>query len=111
VEVTSREFQKEIGKHIDVALSGEPVIITRHGRPSVVLSTYEQVQQWSFSDPRWRSVLDRMAQRWPVPKTDYELIADLLQKWEIEQNSESSKSAILQEISEDVKAIRRKLNA
>lgn len=95
MDVTSREFQKEIGRHIDIAASGEPVIISRHGRQSVVIVPIEQWQRWSFADPRWRSILDRMAAKWPKRKDDYQLITDLLLHWEIEQDAGSSKSDLL----------------
>lgn len=95
MDITSREFQKEIGKHIDMAAAGEPVVISRHGRPAVVVIPHEQWRQMSFTDPRWRSVLDRMAAQWPKRKSDYELITDLLQRWEIDQESGNSKTDLL----------------
>jgi prevent-host-death family protein len=98
MDVTSREFQKEIGKHIDIAAAGEPVIISRHGRQSVAIVPIEQWQRWSFDDPRWRSILNRMGTKWPKRKDDYQLITDLLLHWEIDQDSGNSKSAKMDKI-------------
>lgn len=98
MEITSRDLQKEIGRYIDAALSGESVVVARRGRPVVVLVPIEQHNQqhkWAFAEQRWRNILNRMAAKWPVQKTDYELVTDLLQRWEIEQDAGNSKSDLL----------------
>lgn len=98
MEITSRDLQKEIGRYIDVALTGESVVVARRGRPVVVLVPVEQYNQqskWAFAEQRWRNILNRMAAKWPVPKTDYELITDLLQRWEIDQDAGNGKTDLL----------------
>lgn len=108
MEVTSREFQKEIGKHIDIASSGEPVIITRHGRPAVALVPAEYVEKWSFDAPQWRSILNAMSAQWPVKKTDYELVTELMLHWQINQSG-NSRGAKLDKIYDLILWVARKL--
>ena len=93
-QVSSREFQKNIGKYIGEASDGEPVIITRHDRHSTVLVPYHQWQKLTFSDPRWRSILDTMSAKYPG-KDDHELLTDLLQHWQHRQDNNGSKDAKL----------------
>lgn len=95
MEVTSREFQREIGKHIEAAASGEPVTILRHGRPQVVMIRYEEWERLTFSDPRWRNILNKIAQAWESRKTDHELICDLLIQWELNQRANGGKTDLL----------------
>jgi prevent-host-death family protein len=37
MEVTSTEFQQNVGRYQDAALAGEPVVVTKHGRRQTVL--------------------------------------------------------------------------
>jgi prevent-host-death family protein len=37
MEVTSTEFQQNIGRYQDAALAGEPVVVTKNGRRHTVL--------------------------------------------------------------------------
>jgi prevent-host-death family protein len=37
MEVTSTEFQQNVERYQDVALAGEPVLVTKHGRRQTVL--------------------------------------------------------------------------
>lgn len=106
--ISSREFQKEIGKYIEFAAAGNVVVITRHGRASVVVAPHEHYQQITFADPRWRSIIDKMKVKWPN-KSDHELIEELLQRWEWQQDSNSSKDAKLSKIYELVLWVARKL--
>ena len=101
MEITSRDLQKEIGRYIDDALSGESVVVARRGRPVVVLVPIDQHSQqhkWLFTEQRWRNILNRMASKWPAQKTDYELVTDMLQRWEIEQDAGNSKGVKLDKI-------------
>lgn len=98
MNVSSRDFQRKPGEYIDTAGNGEPIVIIRHSRPAAVLIQYEQWQQMTFSDPRWRNILNRMAGKWPTPKSDHELIADLLQRWEFDQDAGNSKGVKLDKI-------------
>lgn len=93
-QVSSREFQKNIGKYIEEASGGESATITRHDRPSAVLMPYDQWQKLTFSDPRWRLILDAMSAKYPG-KDDHELLTDLLQHWQHRQDSNGSKDAKL----------------
>lgn len=95
MEVTSREFQREIGKHIEVAASGEPVTILRHGRPQVVMIQHEEWERLTFSEPRWRSILDKIAKSWESRKTDHELLCDLLIHWELNQRVNGGKTDLI----------------
>jgi prevent-host-death family protein len=37
MEVSSTEFQQNVGRYQDAALAGEPVVVTKHGRRQTVL--------------------------------------------------------------------------
>jgi prevent-host-death family protein len=37
MEVTSSEFQQNVGRYQDAALAGEPVVVTKYGRRQTVL--------------------------------------------------------------------------
>ncbi len=39
--VSSRDFQREIGKYIEVAATGTPLTVIRHSRPTAVLISHE----------------------------------------------------------------------
>jgi prevent-host-death family protein len=95
MDVSSKDFQRKPGEYIDAAVSGESVVIIRHSRPAAVIIQHEQWRQMTFDDPRWRSVLNRMAGKWPTQKSDHELITDLLQRWEIDQAAGNNKSDLL----------------
>lgn len=98
MDVSSKDFQRKPGEYIEAAVSGESVVIIRHSRPAVVIIQHEQWRQMTFDDPRWRSVLNRMAGKWPTPRSDHELITDLLQRWEIDQDAGNSKGVKLDKI-------------
>lgn len=106
--ISSREFQRETGKHIEAAANGETIVVTRHGLPSVVIVSHEQWSKVCFDDPKWRTILDKMRVKWPN-KDDHELIVELLQRWEWQQDSNSSKDAKLSKIYELLLWVARKL--
>lgn len=106
--VNSLNARKEWSSIQHDAISGEVVAIQRHGTTTAMVFP----PRWEdfYSNSHYVGIMNRLRQ-YLAGKSDEELFKYLLEQWAYTQDNEHSKSAILQEISEDVKAIRRKLNA
>lgn len=44
--ITSAKVQSNFGAVADIVKSGEPVTITQHGRPTIVMIRYEDAVEW-----------------------------------------------------------------
>jgi prevent-host-death family protein len=56
---------------IDKALAGEEVIITRHGKPTVSLTTVKQVEPLQLSNADWMERLQALRDSQPKMRLSY----------------------------------------
>lgn len=88
------------------ALSGEIIAIQRHGVITAVIMPPEWAEL--YQSEHWIALLDKMRVKSPG-HSDLQLITGLLQRWEWQQDSNSSKDAKLSKIYELLLWVARKL--